>query len=164
MVEQKVDGSRVDEVSHYIGAGEANFEISEKLEQVKAEIKAVLEKHGVAACVQMADADHANFYQYVPTWSKVYFEEHDNHIGIRVKSKASEGHEVLGSSLHMLLGMRDAVLEHARFMIVMGDALEQVLNSSDAVELEHKTLQQRIAERENGATPDSLKDEDNGEN
>ena len=137
--------------------------IDPKLEEASKEITAILEKHKIAGCIQMSSSTHHRFHMYIPEWSAVWFEsvkdkDGSEYIGVRLKSSSErDGPDHLSSSVGMLLGMRDMCMEHAHFLMTMGDGVEETLKKND-VDIEHTPLREVIP---GGATPDSLKDQDN---
>lgn len=118
-----------------------------KLKELAAKIKALLEQYQVAGAYQLASSTHAEYGLVIPEWSAVRFEpgpNGDGEVGIRIKAKAEDTH-LLEASVHLWLSIRDAVMMQAAGMLKYGDAIERVLEQN-GVELEHKTLFDRVAE------------------
>jgi len=64
---------------------------SPKLKEAMAEIKAVLEKHDIAGYVVLYENHLQEFLLKIdPSWSLCFFEEKDDKVGIRFRSKLAD--------------------------------------------------------------------------
>lgn len=82
-----------------------------KLKEAMAEIKGILRKHDIAACVTLVSETHSEFYHGIdPSWSAAYFER-EQYLRIRAKradfKTLEEQKRCVNLTVHMLHQIRD---------------------------------------------------------
>lgn len=126
------------------------IEADPRLKELRAKIEALLDEYQAAGSFQLASSTHAEFAIVFPKWSAIQFEdEGEDQTGLHVRSSSErDGRDHLGSSVHLLLAMRDTTAHQAAFLIHASNVLLKALEEA-GVEVEHTPLQE-VIDREMG--------------
>ena len=118
-----------------------------KLKAAMAEIKAVLRKHDIAGCINLASATHTEYLMEIdPSWSCAFFEwdENDKMLGIRFRSLSKdykskkEQRKHQEDTLGMLLGFHDMNLKLNEMLMAV---VRAVCQDRDVV---HRTIEDGV--------------------